>query len=48
MKHKSPHNPSDKFGKWELLKFIDGGGNGEVWKAISPNGDLRALKLLKK
>lgn len=48
MKHKSPHSPSDKFEKWELLEFIDGGGNGEVWKARGPNGDFSALKLLKK
>lgn len=48
MKQKSPHTPSDKFGKWELLKFIDEGGNGEVWKARSSTGALSALKLLKK
>lgn len=48
MKYISPYSPSDKFGKWELLKFIDGGGNGEVWKARGPNGDVNALKLLKK
>lgn len=48
MKQKSLHSPSDKFGKWKLLEYIDGGGNGEVWKAETPNGDLGALKLLKK
>lgn len=48
MQYKSPHSPLDTFGKWELLNFIDGGGNGEVWKARGPNGDLIALKLLKK
>ena len=37
-----------KFGKWELISFLGGGGNGEVWTCKDSNGEERAIKILKK
>jgi serine/threonine protein kinase len=40
--------PKQVFGQWELKSFLGGGGNGEVWKCINEQGELRAIKLLKR
>lgn len=39
-----------QFGKWKLNEFIDAGGNGEVWKAVSIEdaSHFIAIKLLKR
>ena len=39
-----------QFGKWQLEKFINAGGNGEVWKAalIDDTSEIAAIKLLKR
>jgi serine/threonine protein kinase len=39
-----------RFGKWQLNNFINAGGNGEVWKAISIDDAslIVAIKLLKR
>lgn len=36
------------FGEWTLLSCLGGGGNGEVWKCANNDGNLGAIKLLKK
>lgn len=37
-----------KLGKWELIDFIDAGGNGEVWRAVDNQHDEYAIKILRK
>jgi serine/threonine-protein kinase len=34
-----------RLGNWELLQNIGKGGNGEVWKVRSPEGELAAMKI---
>ena len=36
------------FGQWKLRSNLGGGGNGEVWDCTNKEGNLRAIKLLKK
>ncbi len=35
------------FGKWTLEAYLGGGGNGEVWKCSTTNGNTGAIKLIK-
>ncbi len=35
-------------GNWTLIRFLGGGGNGEVWTCKNSKGELRAIKLLKR
>ncbi|WP_131801046.1 protein kinase domain-containing protein [Bacillus tropicus] len=47
MKIKFRHNM--EFGEWKLVKYINQGGNGEVWIAKNKHShEQRAIKLLKK
>lgn len=39
--------PGDKIGRWTLVEFIGGGGNGSVWRASSGGEPDRALKILR-
>lgn len=48
MANKKLYKIGKKFGKWELTKYINGGGNGEVWRAKDDCGNVNAIKLLKK
>lgn len=36
----------ERFGPYELLTFIDSGGNGEVWRATAGDGSEVAIKVL--
>lgn len=44
---KKKHKKDEIFGKWRLVQYLGGGGNGEVWKCIDSEGNERAIKLLK-
>jgi hypothetical protein len=45
---KSHHRPPVKFGNWETIKYIAGGGNGDVFMARNDEGTVAALKVLRK
>lgn len=45
MKH--IYKSGEKFGKWTLMQYLGGGGNGEVWRCKNENGKEGAIKLLK-
>ncbi|MEQ8813033.1 MAG: protein kinase [Imperialibacter sp.] len=47
MKRSHTYRKGQKFGRWTLLYYLGGGGNGEVWASRSPNNETKALKLLK-
>lgn len=34
-------------GPWTVARFIDAGGNGEVWEVQRPDGEMAAMKMLK-
>jgi serine/threonine protein kinase len=36
----------DRFGSWTLRRFIDKGGNGQVWEVEGDDGQAAALKIL--
>lgn len=38
---------ADRFGRWETISYLGGGGNGVVWKVRdTSSGDLGAIKIL--
>jgi hypothetical protein len=38
--------PDRRLGAWTTVRFIDAGGNGEVWEVQGPDGASAALKVL--
>ncbi len=45
---KKIYRNGQRFGNWILKDFLGGGGNGEVWKCENSNGEIKAIKILKK
>jgi serine/threonine-protein kinase len=45
---KSNFKKGQRFGNWELIVYLGGGGNGEVWQCVDGNGISKAIKLLKR
>lgn len=39
--------PGQQLGRWTVVRFIDEGGNGEVWEVTEPEGKPAALKILR-
>jgi serine/threonine-protein kinase len=48
--YKTKFHKGQRFGRWQLEKFIKAGGNGEVWRATDTDDSSRvvAIKLLKR
>jgi serine/threonine-protein kinase len=48
--YKTKFHKGQHFGKWQLEKFINAGGNGEVWRAthVDDSSKVVAIKLLKR
>jgi|SRR5581483_6671576 len=40
------YSRSQAFERWTLRRFIDAGGNGEVWEAENTSGAAGAIKIL--
>lgn len=42
------HKKGEQLGRWTLRRYIDGGGNGEVWEARDDDHTNVAIKLLRR
>ena len=43
---KPRHEVGERFGSWTLRRFIEEGGNGEVWEVEGEGGQAAAMKIL--
>jgi serine/threonine-protein kinase len=47
MRKKRTFKAGQVFGKWKLVSYLGGGGNGEVWRLVDDQGAEAAIKLLR-